>query len=190
MIRKHFYLGCLGFMLILSPSILWAAESVDGAPGVATQRHDMHSCSLKAGTPALLTYVSGIDVGRNLLLCQDSPLDFGQNFPPTNESVDGDNEPPTQESGMHACPRKQAVTGVHVNNNWLACAPYFAANDPSLTEEVRLDPSRSWLCNRFGWFCEAATQRKGMHACREGEVVKGIHVENNILLCGKVYKTL
>src|SRR5207248_11476582 len=68
---------------------------------------------------------------------------------------------------MHACPPGYAMTGIRVDRNQLACTPVSDAQ-PNAT----VDGSNG-----------AAFQRSGMHACPRG-FVSGIHVDNNLLLCG------
>jgi hypothetical protein len=143
--------------LILCSSAVPAAaagEFVDSGTG----RNGMHSCPWG-------TFVVGINVGSNLLLCSS---DFG-GF--SMEIVDGSNASKWQF--MHACPDGMAMTGIHVGANLLACAPFNA----SLAKARRTDPTdRNW------WW--AATQRSGMHACPTGLPMSGIDVSNNVLACG------
>lgn len=130
---------------------LWA-QTVD----TDTQRNDMHSCPVGS-------FVTGIHVERNLLLCSSS---FG-GYQATDEVVDNSTQRtgwhPDGQGSMHGCPGGMAVTGVHASRNLLSCA--------SLD---RLPTS---------YFVDKETQIMGMHACPPGTVVAGIHVANNWLLC-------
>lgn len=132
-----------------------------GAEGIdyATQRNGMHSCPPGA-------FVTGIHVGRNLLLCSTG---FG-GYSPGQEKVDDSSQVsgwhPEGDATMHGCP-SGAVTGVH-GGNILACAPLA----------------------RGSLFVDKEHQRQGMHACPEGTVLVGFHAARNWLLCGTFREVL
>jgi hypothetical protein len=114
----------------------------------STQRNGMHTCPVN-------TFMVGIHVDNNLLLCTDAFGDYqGAEF------IDKG----TQFQGMHACPDGTAMTRIHVDKNWLTCA---LVAPPATIQLV-----------------DVHTQRSGMHACPAGLPMSGIHVDKNWLLCG------
>lgn len=72
----------------------------------------------------------------------------------------------TQRNGMHACPAGQLMTGVHVGNNQLLCAP----GKGDFAHEI----------------VDANTVRNQMHACPVGYAMTGLHVDSNLLSCVKL----
>ncbi|WP_170545813.1 hypothetical protein [Ruegeria arenilitoris] len=89
------------------------------------------------------------------------------------EFVDGDNEPPTQQNGMHSCPPGFLVAGVHVDQNLLLCTGPL---------EWALDfPARqSWGIRTDNQF---AFPGGSMHWCGPSEAVVGVHVDGNGFNC-------
>jgi hypothetical protein len=115
----------------------------------------MHSCPVGI--------VVGVHISKNLLLCSAEFGDYGEEIVQQG-SVDNVE---TQSHGMHACEEGMGVTGLHANQNRLACA--------------RLGP-------RIPRFVDRGTQRAGMHACPEIIPLSGIHVRTNRLLCGTQFR--
>jgi hypothetical protein len=138
---------------VLLTSILSQAEIVDGGPTPTTARHGMHACPLGY-------YITGIDVGNNILLCDN----LGTGYQESDEIVDNS----SQDFSMHACPDGQVMSGFHEAKNLLLCVPR---------------PDRGALAGRFIDHPPNQTVRQDMHACPAGLPMSGIHVGNNYLLC-------
>jgi hypothetical protein len=146
-------------------------------------------------------YVVGVHVGDNKLLCDGR---FGT-YTASQEIVDHN----TQFQGMHACPDGMAMTGLHVANNLLACAPASQAIErfvdtgtirsgmhacPEGAPVFAIHTGRNLLvCGTQGWrpgeSIDAGTPRHGMHSCQEGQYVVGLHIGDNLLLCNNGFGT-
>jgi hypothetical protein len=131
-------------------------EDPSNSSKASTQRNHMHSCPLGS-------FVSGVQVARNLLLCTTAPLET------SSEIVDSG----TQSHGMHACPEGYVMTGIQVSKNQLACTQLNAPLIPRFVD--------------VGGPHDLGTQRQGMHACPVGKPLSGIHVAKNLNLCGDQY---
>lgn len=191
MIRSRAGLLCLISTISLTAQ---AAEKSDSS----TQRNDMHSCPTTA--QGFLSYVTGYDASKNLLMCQDN-VPYTTPKVPSNEHVDGRSpNPPTQEQGMHACPGNQVVTGIRVDRNELTCVDLSAVTVN--TAQERLDPEDTTECHWQllpfpqlpRWVCSTVRQpptiRNGVHVCKTDEVMHGINVSDDRLLCVKFFGVL
>jgi hypothetical protein len=131
-------------------------------------------------------FVTGVHVGENKLLCTSGYGSYSE----IDEIVDVRTQSMIEYPGvtwlgyvgslavpasMHTCPKGRAVTGIHVANNLLACAPFEKAcvDFEKYPWIPRLDPEG----NRI------RTEREGMHACPHKRPLLGIHVGANVFLC-------
>ncbi len=147
---------------------LWVASDIDGLASLpaqtidyATQRNGMHSCPVG-------TFVVGVHLARNELLCSSSFGSYQSSDEVTDNSTQMTGWHPDGEATMHGCPAGMAVTGVY-GGDLLNCAPL--SRSPSL-------------------FVDMKTQIMGMHACPEGTVLTGLHAARNWLLCGTFREVL
>ncbi|SES87009.1 hypothetical protein SAMN05216326_105122 [Nitrosomonas marina] len=114
---------------------------------------------------------------RSILLCL---IYFFSSNLSAQEILDGDNESPTQRSGMHACPPGLFVKGLDAHRNILLCGP-----PPSFGRT---------LGNEFiDGDNEPPTQytigRTKMHKCPPKSAITGINVVRNEFLCQRYLPT-
>jgi hypothetical protein len=127
--------------------------------------------------------MQGVHVGQNQFLCTDritSTLSDGSTRTWVPAYTRGEvtsnyvNNMPYQSNGMAACPPGYAMVGLHAGENVLACA-YVARSAPA--------------GNTLQLWVDSSTQhwegRLSLHSCGEGAFMVGIHVGNNLLLCGR-----
>ena len=137
--------------LLISSSLVRAGEVVD----VSTVREGMHACPGDS-------FVTGIHVGQNKLLCSDL-------FAPFRSVVGGATlatvDVHTRDQGMHACPAGMAITGIHVGDDKLLCESLRGLGHREIDRD---------------------TTRQEMHACPPSTVAVGIHVGQNLLLCSGI----
>jgi len=144
-----------------------------------TQRKGMHSCPLGM-------FVTGVHVAENKLLCASGYGSYSEideivdvrtqslvEYPAVKGFVSSGTLP--IPINMHTCPKGRAVTGIHVANNLLACAPFEEAcvGFGKYPWIPKLDPEGGRIL----------TEREGMHACPHKRPLLGIHVGSNVLLC-------
>lgn len=181
--------------LAIGTSLFFPASSFSETVDPGFQRNDMHSCPPLAN--GRLTFVTGIDINSNRLLCEGN-VGFGTNPLPAAEVVVS-MDTAAKNYDVPSCPPGSAVTGIRADRRQVACAPFVAP----ASESTRKDPADAllpappgWLCRIFHINCppspfqEAPTQRSGMHACRNNEVVVGVDIPRNIFVCGQALGTI
>lgn len=157
---RTFTLSCL---LLAFVSSAWGVEFIDGDNEPPTQMNGMHGCN-----SAFL--VTGVHVGRNLLLCS-GPFQYLLDFPSTlSWGVLPSNQFPFDGTSMHWCGPNSMVRGVHVDGNGFDCVSF---NQLITTLHGGLGAP----------FLDRSTQRAGMHACPVGSVLVGAHFSTNTFLC-------
>ena len=146
-----------------------ATEFIDGDDEPVTVINGMHACP-----PGFL--VTGVHVGRNLLLCTGYFGDF-LDFPVQADfGITATNQFPFDGTTMHWCEPGGMVAGVHVAANGFNCQTLdrvaVGINGP--LGAPTLDRGN------------APTVRAGMHACPIGSVLVGAHFATNTFLCARL----
>ena len=130
--------------------------------------------------------VSGIHAGNNVLLCMRM-LRPGYQLstvatPSAGNTATSRFTPATQPAlgyrgpDFHWCGPNRFMVGIDLQNqtNTLLCSVWSAS--PPVSGGLRLVVDQP----------PAATQRNGLHACPQGWALVGVHLEQNIFLCGEV----
>ncbi len=156
-------LATLGLMLTIRTSAQQSKDFIDRD----TQYRQMHICADAA-------FMEGVHVGRNEFVCTSHTLFSYTDL--RDIRISGYDMSRTQftfSNGkqIHICPRGEAMRGLHVSNNWLACAPTTLINSTYELGNI---------------FVDYNTQRDGRHVCDKGGIMIGIHVNDNILVCREI----
>ena len=154
--------------------LLLATFAGQAAAGEFIDYSTQHTISMPVGHLSLhmcaqASFMVGVHVGRNQLLCQDD-------IKVENFSDLSTNDASTQRQGMAACPPNTAMVGLHAARNVLLCGPIPVTLSPlgglKMIRDERIDSN---------------TVRRDMHACPPDSLMVGIHVGRNLLLCGLLY---
>jgi hypothetical protein len=148
-----------GIALLLLSSSAYAFKDFEDD---GSQWNYMHVCQ----HGAVFFPMIGVDVHNNRFLCGNTPL--GEGAPNGNASQ----APFFYKGETHSvlvCDDGEAMVGLEVGNNTLACAPAKLAGQrkPDTGHEV-VEPNHD---------------RSTMHACPSGKVMVGIQAHDNVLIC-------